>query len=88
MAAILIAGALAIADKVEAKKEAKRQKKLDTEKRYQDLQQETRLRLEKSASIGEGRRSSIDGATSPPTYDEAVAQRQRHNSATGRSCGR
>lgn len=51
MAALLIVGALAIADKVEQKKEKKRQKKANDEKRYRELQLETDQRLARRDSV-------------------------------------
>lgn len=45
MAALLIVGALAIADKVEQKKQKKRDKRANDEKRYRELQMETNQRI-------------------------------------------
>lgn len=50
MAAIFIVAGLAIADKVEKKKEAKRQKKARDEARYRELQIETNRRLSRTKS--------------------------------------
>jgi hypothetical protein len=50
MAAIFIVAGLAIADKVEKKKEAKRQKKARDEARYRELQIETSKRLARRES--------------------------------------
>ena len=50
MAALLIVGALAIADKVERKKEKKREKKANDEKRYRELQLETNARITRRES--------------------------------------
>ena len=50
MAAIFIVAGLAIAEKVEKKKEAKRQKKAKDEARYRELQIETSKRLARTQS--------------------------------------
>lgn len=63
MAALFIVAGLAIADKVEKKKEAKRQKKALDEARYRELQIETSQRLARtqSGTIIEGAFSEEDG---------------------------
>ncbi|KAK3725509.1 hypothetical protein LTR37_000479 [Vermiconidia calcicola] len=50
MAAIFIVAGMAIAEKVEKKKEAKRQKKAKDEARYRELQIETNRRLTRKES--------------------------------------
>lgn len=50
MAAIFIIAGFAIADKVEKKREARRQKKADNERRYRELQIETTRRLSRTQS--------------------------------------
>ena len=62
MAAIFIVAGLAIADKVEKKKEAKRQKKAKDEARYRELQIETNRRLARQNS-GEKTDSAATEAT-------------------------
>ncbi|OQN96174.1 hypothetical protein B0A48_17679 [Cryoendolithus antarcticus] len=58
MAALIIAGVIALHEKVESKREAKRVKRRNTEVRYEELQKETKLRLERTDSAGgQGRRS-------------------------------
>ena len=93
MAAIFIVAGLAIAEKIEKKKEAKRQKKANDEKRYRELQIETDKRLARKESATE-----IDNTppaeypdeeeeedfqliavddTSPPPYEDAVQAGER-----------
>ncbi|OQO05877.1 hypothetical protein B0A48_09973 [Cryoendolithus antarcticus] len=58
MAALIIAGVIALHEKVDSKREAKRLKRRNTEVRYEELQKETKLRLERTDSAGgQGRRS-------------------------------
>ncbi|KAK3111562.1 hypothetical protein LTR53_013065 [Teratosphaeriaceae sp. CCFEE 6253] len=83
MAALIIAGGLAIADKIERKKQARKDKKAHDERRYQELQAETK-------AMASGRRDSVNAGSdseteasahrrvdreaprAPPSYNEAV----------------
>lgn len=83
MAAVVIAATIAIQDRIEKKREAKRLKKLNDDDRYQVLQDETRKRLsrtqsgniiERPASPWES--ASVSGEVEsppPPAYHEVVA---------------
>lgn len=66
MAAIFIVAGLAIADKVEKKKEQKRQKKARDEARYRELQIETNRRLARQNS---GTTTNDKTPTSPSNVD-------------------
>ena len=92
MAAIFIVAGLAIAEKVEKKKEAKRQKKALDEKRYRELQIETTRRLSRTQSgnvientFVENPEEAEDDDTlqkvvddpSPPPYEDAVQVGER-----------
>ena len=92
MAAILIVAGLAIADKVEKKKEMKRKKKADDAARYRELQIETSRRLSRQESgnvientyeeepdsycVGEFEKETVDDAP-PPAYEDAVESGER-----------
>ena len=91
MAAIFIVAGLAIADKVEKKKEAKRQKKARDEARYRELQIETSRRLLHTPSGNvinntlvdqpqeeedENMHNAVDDS-SPPAYEDAVQVGER-----------
>ena len=83
MAALIIAAGFAIADKIEKKKQLKKEKKANTELRYKELEVETKRRLsrtqsgtiiehtpaddEDTASQAEDERSP-----SPPSYEAVV----------------
>lgn len=77
MAAIFIVAGLAIADKMEKKKEAKRQKKARDEARYRELQMETNQRLarQNSATDSPNTSTTINSpqdtfVENPEEYDE------------------
>lgn len=85
MAALLIVGALAIADKVEQKKEKKRAKKANDEKRYRELQLETNRRLSGTTTTDAALIDNSEGEEEPeenvkvagddvppPAYEDAV----------------
>lgn len=83
MAALFIAGAIALQEKLERKKEAKRIKKLNDDDRYEELQKDTRKRLartqsgnvlERPPSRTGSLRNSEDAGPPPPAYHEVVAQ--------------
>ena len=90
MAALLIVGALAIANKVEEKKERRRSKKANDEKRYRELQVETNQRLARRESgtvidnslldepeeENENEKEAVNDA-SPPPYEDAVQVGER-----------
>ena len=70
MAAIFIVAGLAIADKVEKKKEQKRQKKARDEARYRELQIETNRRLARqNSSTTANTATSPSSATAPNNVD-------------------
>lgn len=93
MAAIFIVAGLAIADKVEKKKEAKRQKKANDEARYRELQIETNRRLARRESGNVIENPLIDyteedeeddeyvqsavDEAKPPAYEDAVQVGER-----------
>lgn len=80
MAAIFIVAGLAIADKVEKKKEAKRQKKRLDDARYAELQTETNQRLARTQSgtlidLSTGEEAEVEeerdeSGQEPPEYEE------------------
>ena len=92
MAAIFIVAGLAIAEKIEKKKEAKRQKKAKDEARYRELQIETDKRLARTQSGNvienepaeypeeedeeDYQQSAVDDP-SPPPYEDAVQVGER-----------
>ena len=74
MAAIFIVAGLAIADKVEKKKEAKRLKKERDEVRYRELQIETNRRLAARTQSG-GSNNVIDTSATATEYPDAEDER-------------
>lgn len=89
MAALLIVGMVALAEKIERKKEEKRQKKLAIdEARYKELQVETERRLSRTQSgtiieypaedtdDDEDLRTP-DSVAPPPSYEDAVQAGER-----------
>lgn len=90
-----IAAGLAVVDRVEKRREAKREKRRMDELRYQELQRETKLRNEGRRASSESLRSE-DGDTpqastagskkkierAPPSYDEAVRSKSQQTSTS------
>jgi len=82
MAALLIAAGIALQEKMERKREAKRIKKLNDDDRYEELQKDTRKRLartqsgnviERPVSHTGSLRHSEERSPPPPGYNEVVA---------------
>ena len=85
MAAIVIMAGLAIADKVDKKKEQKRQKQLNDDQRYRDLQVETDRRLKRTQSgnvITEEGNEEDEEDEAPPSYDYIVGVRRDTGAGT------
>jgi hypothetical protein len=76
MAAIFIVAGLAIADKVEKKKEAKRLKKARDEQRYRELQIETNCRLARTKSGNVIENTFIDDPEHEGNVNESEEQLQ------------
>lgn len=83
MAALFIAAGIALHEKLERKKEAKRIKKLNDDDRYEELQKDTKKRLartqsgnviERPVSRTGSLRESEERSPPPPGYEEVVAQ--------------
>jgi len=90
MAALLIVGGLALADKIDRRKQRKKDKKLHDKLRYKELQAETIARSsgrKDSAVDGSESGSEAEGehrqrapkhiSRAPPSYDEAVRTTSR-----------
>ena len=91
-----IAAGLAVVDRVEKRREAKREKRRMDELRYQELQRETKLRNEGRRASSESLRSedgdmpqaSTAGSKkkkierAPPLYDEAVRSKSQQTSTS------
>jgi hypothetical protein len=86
MAALLIAAGIMIADKVDKKKQARKDKKALDEQRYRELQAETKAYKARRDSVksdtatdseDEGQSSRGTMRRAPPSYEEAVGSRRR-----------
>ncbi|KAK5720582.1 hypothetical protein LTR17_014838 [Elasticomyces elasticus] len=75
MAALLITASLAIADKIDQKKQARKDKKAHDELRYRELEAETK------ASISKHEASNGNSSGSPT--NEGMQQRTRRNDPQG-----
>lgn len=84
MAAILIAAGFAVAEKIDKKKQAKKEKKAMDERRYRELQAETKQRLARTAS---GNVVPVDEDASSESENESEEVRRQGGSVGGASGG-
>lgn len=93
MAALFIAAGIALHEKMERKKEAKRIKKLNDDDRYEELQRDTRKRLARTQSgsvversvsrTGSLKSEEGDRSPPPPKYEDVAGLGGKTGSVVG-----